>query len=476
MNYSGIGFGCYRIDVSITEHYDSLFNALENGINVIDTSSNYYDGGSEKLIGKVLNDIHEKGILKRNSIVLVTKGGYIQGQNYQYALQLEKEGALFDEVVKFQDRLWHCINPGFLEQQINLQLERLNQHYIDVYLLHNPEYYLSLAQNNGIDLNDARTEYYARIKKAFEFLEQKVKDGKILSYGISSNTFIEYSDNYEFTSLEKIISIANEVSPDNHFSTIQFPLNLLESGSVTIKNQINNSLTIPELAKTNNIKVLLNRPLNAIMSKGLVRFADFETDAFTEKDFIKQMKLVSLMEDDILNEKIINEDITPEDKELFGKLLDIGKVVEENWKFFGSIENFNDVITRTFAPKISKLIKLTDKKIKNPDIAEFTDKYVKESYLLLNYVSKYYKVRADKRSKYIHSLIDSLLEEKYHGLTLSQKTLLILKSVDGVDCVLAGLRKEKYVKDALRILNEPKIHNACKIIEYVSKEVEYSNT
>ena len=46
------GFGGYRIDDKNPTYYNDLRKALLSGINLIDTSSNYSDGGSEKIIGK----------------------------------------------------------------------------------------------------------------------------------------------------------------------------------------------------------------------------------------------------------------------------------------------------------------------------------------------------------------------------------------------------------------------------------------
>ncbi len=48
------GFGGYRINDENTLHFQALQKAITSGINIIDTSSNYSDGGSEKLIGKVI--------------------------------------------------------------------------------------------------------------------------------------------------------------------------------------------------------------------------------------------------------------------------------------------------------------------------------------------------------------------------------------------------------------------------------------
>lgn len=57
---SACGFGAYRIDYRVKEHFESLEYAIKNGINIIDTSANYSDGGSETLIGNVLVDLVNK--------------------------------------------------------------------------------------------------------------------------------------------------------------------------------------------------------------------------------------------------------------------------------------------------------------------------------------------------------------------------------------------------------------------------------
>ncbi|MDQ3020364.1 MAG: aldo/keto reductase [Bacteroidota bacterium] len=470
--FSKIGFGCYRIDDRYEEHYNALYKALEEGITLIDTSSNYSDGGSEKLVGKVVNELIKEGKIKREDLTIVTKAGYIQGQNYRLAAKLKKDDKPFPEVVEFDEKLWHSISPDFIEDQLNRQLQRLNQNYVDVYLLHNPEYYLGWAKKINMNLNDAREIYYERIRKAFEFLEEKVKEGKINLYGISSNTFVSHSGEHDFTSLEKTIDVANSISLNNHFKVIQLPFNLFEAGAILNKNQINNTETVLEMAAKINLKVLVNRPLNAITSKGLVRLAEFKAEPFEERDFIKQMKLISLMEDDLINEKLVSENLSEEDLNKVKKLLAFGNLVEENWKFFGSIEHFNDVVSQLLAPKIDFLINFFDEKIDNENIKDFFGRYIKECYKLLNFVSNYYKLRADKRSNYINTMIDKDLDPKFKNLSLSQKAIMLLSSVDGVNFVLIGMRKEKYVDDILNIPGDEKIENAKKIIMNVSREIE----
>ncbi len=471
-NFSRIGFGCYRVDRRDDESRKALYKALSCGINLIDTSANYSDGGSEELVGEVLRQLISEGKIKREDITLITKGGYIQGQNYRYALKLREEGNPFSEVVEFEDKLWHSISADFLSDQLSRQLHRLNQDYVDVYLLHNPEYYLELEKKNKTGLNNARRIYYNRIRKSFEFLEEKISEGKIKHYGISSNTFISHSGEYNFTSLEGVINIANSISVNNHFRFIQIPFNLFEAGAILNRNQINNTETVLELAKRAGMQVMTNRPLNAITSKGLVRLAEFNAEPFLEKDFIKQIKLVALMEDDLLTEKLESENLSDDDLKKLNKFLSLGKLVDENWKFFGSIEHFNDVVTQLIDPRIDFLVNFFDEKINDENVKGFFGRYIKECYKLLNFVSNYYKLRAGKRSSFINNLLNKSLDGKFQNLTLSQKAVLLLNSVEGVSCVLAGIRKEKYVNDIIKILNEEKITNAAEIIKFVSGEIE----
>ena len=53
---SKIAFGTYRLSIDNPEHYEALKLALEKGCHLIDTASNYMDGKSEELIGKVLKE------------------------------------------------------------------------------------------------------------------------------------------------------------------------------------------------------------------------------------------------------------------------------------------------------------------------------------------------------------------------------------------------------------------------------------
>ena len=270
---SEAGFGGYRIDASVQAHRTALQKALLGGINLIDTSANYTDGGSERLIGSVLTDLFELGQLQREQVVVVSKAGYLQGENYQLSWQKKQQNHPFPDLVEYDDGLEHCIHPVFLQDQLSRSLQRLQLDCIDCYLLHNPEYYLRWAAFEQVDPVVAKAEYFRRIRLAFKYLETEVQAGRIGSYGISSNTFVKTATDYDFSSLSEIWDIACEISPRHHFRLIELPINLLEPEAVTRSNQPNGK-SVLQWADEKRLGVLVNRPLNAIRNDRLIRLAD----------------------------------------------------------------------------------------------------------------------------------------------------------------------------------------------------------
>ena len=93
---SAAGFGCYRVNAGVTSHASALKKALTGAINLIDTSANYADGGSEQLVGEVLKELIGSGRMSRDQFVIVSKGGYIQGNNYTLSQQRKKDGNPFE--------------------------------------------------------------------------------------------------------------------------------------------------------------------------------------------------------------------------------------------------------------------------------------------------------------------------------------------------------------------------------------------
>jgi hypothetical protein len=251
---------------------------------------------------------------------------------------------------------------------------------------------------------------------------------------------------------------------------VEFPFNLIESNALLEMN--NSGRSVIECAEAHGIRVLVNRPLNAITSKGLIRLADFEFNDVSENELLRQVKFVCIMEDDLLKEKFPKFRIPSEDTKVIKSLLTFGENIRDNALTFGTYEHLTDVIENYFSPRINYLIDYFEAKISDDFTLESFNKYIKEVYRLFNYLSNYYRIYADKRAKYIHSLVNDICDERFHGLTLSQKAILLLNSVKGVDCVLVGARSEKYVDDILKIKDHEKIEYAEEIFVKIRNEIK----
>ncbi len=136
-----LGFGCMRFPVlengkiNEEEAEKMLDEALQNGVNYIDTAYPYHNGDSEPFVGRVLDKY------PRDSYFLATKFPVWKAET-------------FDDVV----------------ETFNSQLERLNKSYIDYYLIHSLD-----------------KEKWEKVKKLgmLDFLDKMRKEGKIRHLGFS---------------------------------------------------------------------------------------------------------------------------------------------------------------------------------------------------------------------------------------------------------------------------------------------------
>ncbi len=453
---SQAGFGSYRISAGEKIHEQALRQALQSGINLIDTSSNYGDGSSERLIGRLLAEQIDANELQREQVVIVSKAGYLQGFNYALAQQRKQEGRPFPNLVKYADGLDYCIHPDFLDDQLRRSLERLNLETLDVFLLHNPEYYLSWAQHRPIPLDEARHTYYQRIRLAFEFLEQAVADGRIQSYGISSNTFPEPARSYTFTELARVWQIAQDVNPDHHFCWVQLPMNLLETGAATEPNQPDKQ-TVLQWAQAHDLAVLVNRPLNAIVQDSLTRLADVLPPSYpaTPEEVSTSVDSCVQLETQFAQQHLTSLSLDDETNQQLLDYLSVGRMLEGNWGGFGTFQNWQDVKARFILPRSQTAVEFLSNRPDLPaETALWLDEYVEAANITLAALSAYYQEQAAKRTARIKETAVTI-DSDWQAKTLSQTAVRALRSSAGVTSVLVGMRQQPYVLDVLADLARP---------------------
>ncbi|HYM19369.1 MAG TPA: aldo/keto reductase [Candidatus Kapabacteria bacterium] len=465
---SQVGFGTYRCDVRILEHKTALAKAIRLGVNLIDSSANYADGNAERLIGEVLSAMIEVKEIAREEIVVVTKGGYIQGENYK---RISEElshhkpdtsiGSFDAELVRYGQGLWHSIHPEFLEDQITRSLDRLQLETIDVYLLHNPEYYIQAAIDDNIPEDEARDNYEKRIVKALAYLETEVEQGRIKWYGISSNTFPKPEESVDRTSLERIWK---EVSakPD-HFAVVQLPMNLYERGAILEKNQEKSSESIIEFARKENIGVLINRPLNAIKDNLLIRLSDYPEREFPpEQDINDLVHDLTLQETEFKNGALKDIALNPQAYDSVKKLLAVGEWLGgKRWSALSSFEEWRDLLYGVIKPRLQYVFDVLQKTAaEHREIFVSMQEYAESVDEVVEHITNFYLTKSNERAAYIHSKLRKVLPAEDEEMSLAQKSILMLRSIEGVSSVLVGMRSDEYVDDVLYGLQVRKLENA----------------
>jgi aryl-alcohol dehydrogenase-like predicted oxidoreductase len=426
-----LGFGCYRIAKGNAGHDAALRAYLGRGGNLIDTSANYGDGASEELVGEVLRDF------PREKIILVTKGGYIQGQNMTLAQQRG-----FPETVQYGPGIWHSIHPEFLETQIELSCERLKQDYVDVYLLHNPEYFLEdIAHRREVTAAD-HDEFYRRIREAFRFLEAKVAEGKLRWYGVSSNNFVHAASTATATSIARCLDQAATLAADHHFRVVQFPLNLYEAGSVLTGD--NDGLSPLAFCRRHGLGALANRPLNAFHLNELVRLADWTAPGTPPpgiETLRKKLEPVRALEREF--EQWAGEPVGLATGDTFTDLL--LSIVPKLW----SLSHWEQVAGRhVVEPMQAWLVQTQHKFQQDPRWVAWRDRFVESVNPALRDVRDYLAARQQPASDKVRAKLEKAGYSDAEQ-TFSRIALGVLAGLEGLSCVLAGMRRLEYVEDAL---------------------------
>ena len=237
---SSIAIGTYlgeSDDETDARYADALRAAFSEGINVVDTAINYRCQRSERVIGQAMQDAIGAGTVRRDEILLCTKGGYVPldgsppASRAEYAAYMEREyfgpGIVAPEDVVAGG---HSIAPAFLENQLQRSLRNLGVQSVDCFYVHNPEQQLAAV---------APDELARRLRAAFEMLEGCVSRGVVGVYGCATWNGLRLPDaSHGHLSLFELAALAEEAGgKDHHFRMVQLPINLSMAEAVRISTQ-----------------------------------------------------------------------------------------------------------------------------------------------------------------------------------------------------------------------------------------------
>jgi len=402
---SNFAFGTYRVTDQNPQHVQAIIDAVEAGVRLIDTSSNYMDGAAEKAIAKALRHF-EDGI--RDEVKIVSKFGYIQGSN----MQSHKEEP-FEDVVEYSESCFHSISKSFMLHQLEQSLLRLELTTIDCYLLHNPEYYILNALNKEMPRDEALDNMFDRIFDVFVALEEQVKNGTIKSYGISSNSFSKEQNDIEFLPYEDLITLADRAAEMlghevHSFTTIQLPINILET----------EGLKCACWAKKNGLRVLVNRPLNAQDGELMYRLADYDESS----EYYNHLnELLEVSDDDELR-----------------SLHTMIAQLDDNRHKFGWIGDYDSFLYSQIIPHIQKSLEGIDEK-SFEILFGYVDMFLQE----------YRKMVSYECCKSTRTQLKDQLGEC--SASLQESALKFLLQSECIDYILVGMRKPSYVQDIMAL-------------------------
>jgi uncharacterized protein len=443
LSTSRMGFGGYRIDDGSPAFAEALRHALRSGINLIDTSTNYTDGGSERLVGALLSEVIAEHAVQRDEIVVVSKIGYVQGQNLELAREREEQGRPFPEMVKYAEQCWHCIHPEWLADQLDRSLDRLGLDTLDVCLLHNPEYFLSDVAERGEVTVAVRDAFYERVARAFAWLESQRQAGRIGWYGVSSNTVAkDPAKEPEATELARFLAAGTP-----GFRVLQLPLNLIENEAATAA-RVGGDTVLAHAAKA-GLGVLGNRPLNAIVDGGMLRLAEVPPIEAPAVGFTAELAHVRELEQRFRTE--LGADLGGHADEL----LRWGEELTSVDGRLANLEQWEQLAHAGVVPQVSRAFAAIERSLPAQARGRWTAfraEYLRALEQALQALRAQTTESARKRIAGVRERIDPLVPLARANEPIQRKALWVLRSTPGLSVALVGMRRKAYVDDALAVL------------------------
>ncbi|MEK8089166.1 aldo/keto reductase [Thermithiobacillus plumbiphilus] len=232
---SSIGVGTFpgQPDDATDESYAEIISqALQNGLNVIDTGANYRYGRSPQAVGEGVRRALEAGV-PREAMFLISKGGFLSfpnGRPDDMATFFRKE-IMAKGLGSPEDLAQgiHLLSPGYILWQLEQSRQAMGVETLDAFLVDQPEVHIPEIGKQAM---------HGKLLKVFEVLEMAVAAGKLRSYGISTfNACRVETDNLLFQSITSLLGLAEKAAGGegkrHHLKIVQMPFNVLMTEGFT---------------------------------------------------------------------------------------------------------------------------------------------------------------------------------------------------------------------------------------------------
>ncbi|MBU2754765.1 aldo/keto reductase [Acidithiobacillus sp. CV18-2] len=241
--------------------------ALQSGINVIDTGANYRYGRAGRAVGAGIAKALQAGI-QREEFFVLGKGGFLTFANGKpenletfFAEEVEAKGRGKKEDLAHGI---HCLSPEYLLWQLDELRAQTGLATLDAFLVDQPEVQIPVI---------GKEQVYRKLIEVFAALEGAVAEGKLRYYGISTfNACRVETDNPLFQSMTSLLGLAEKAAGEgkrHHLRIVELPFNALMPEAYTRFSQVTgqgNIASTIQAAYQLKLTVMASHPLG----KGLL--------------------------------------------------------------------------------------------------------------------------------------------------------------------------------------------------------------
>jgi aryl-alcohol dehydrogenase-like predicted oxidoreductase len=253
---SRLGLGLYQgeeSDETDAKMLEVMQFALDHDILVFDCAPTYRNLRSEKILGDLLQRNPSK------DLIISTKGGFVP---FDFKSGIESENEFVKDMIEkgwirpelFDQDYFQTFDINYLDRLLTNTLTVLNRSYVDIYYLHNPEYFLERV---------GRRDFLNVMREVFFWIKRQLSLGRIKSFGISSWLGFFNQNEEAALQLEDFVCLAKESGIGADFCYIQIPFNFLQTQGLFLKNQSfeQEKFSLIRLAQMLDISIISSAPL-----------------------------------------------------------------------------------------------------------------------------------------------------------------------------------------------------------------------
>ena len=313
----------------------AVATCLESGINVINTALSDRMQTSERAVGVALRRAFSEELVRRDEVVVVTKGGSLVPEPTRIRTRNDLQRDLYESYVTpglIDPRevvAGNALDPRFLRDQICRSRENLGLATLDLYLVEEPELHLRSL---------GATEFRERLAAVFRMLEDCAREGWIGAYGISTweGLLVPDTERGHLAVLDLFELALEAGSADHHLRAIQLPYGLAAGEGAALASQLGpegqRSAALDAIAGTGTA-VFASAPLFGGRILGHIptfvrsRFPDVGSDAQCCLQFVRSTHgitsaVVGMRNPDHLDDNLALTQIAPVDTSVAASLFE----------------------------------------------------------------------------------------------------------------------------------------------------------